>query len=323
MPYSFRCVNATYVNAYAFPGGSIAVTRGILLKLENEAELAALVGHELGHVNARHTASQMSKGMLTNAVVGGVAAMAGGNDGLGRIASSLGMLGAGMLLASYSRDNERQADALGLEYMVRTGYGPEGFAGLMDMLRSLSKHNPSTIELMFSTHPMSDERYRTAITAIDTTYASAKGDRCTGSATWTTPPRLRRDKRSIETIQEGETLLAKKKLDEAGRARQALRLAPDDYAGLVTMAKCQFMRKDYRGGVRYAEKAQRVLSHRSPGIPRGRLRPAQAQTLRAAYNDLSGRQEPARQCQHHLLQGLQPWRACSASNRPVTSISAI
>ena len=62
MPYSFRVVNATYVNAYAFPGGSIACTRGALLALESEAELAALLGHELGHINARHTAQQMSKG---------------------------------------------------------------------------------------------------------------------------------------------------------------------------------------------------------------------------------------------------------------------
>ena len=72
MPYNFHVVNATYVNAYAFPGGTIACTRGILLSLENEAELSALLGHELGHVNARHTAEQMSKGMLTQAVVGGV-----------------------------------------------------------------------------------------------------------------------------------------------------------------------------------------------------------------------------------------------------------
>ena len=77
MPYNFQVVNANYVNAYAFPGGSIACTRGILLSLDNEAELAALLGHELGHVNARHTAEQMSKGMLTQAVVGGLAAAAG------------------------------------------------------------------------------------------------------------------------------------------------------------------------------------------------------------------------------------------------------
>ena len=77
LPYSFRGVNATYVNAYAFPGGSIAATRGILLALDNEAELAALLGHELGHVNARHTAQQMSKNVLTQAVVGSVSVLAG------------------------------------------------------------------------------------------------------------------------------------------------------------------------------------------------------------------------------------------------------
>jgi predicted Zn-dependent protease len=76
MPYSFRAVNATYANAYAFPGGSIACTRGILLALDNEAELAALLDHEMGHVNARHTAEQMSKNMLVQATVGGLAAVA-------------------------------------------------------------------------------------------------------------------------------------------------------------------------------------------------------------------------------------------------------
>ena len=69
MPYNFQCVNATYINAYAFPGGSIAVTRGILLKLDNEAELASLLGHELGHVNARHTAEQMTKGQFSSILV--------------------------------------------------------------------------------------------------------------------------------------------------------------------------------------------------------------------------------------------------------------
>ncbi|MGD9058702.1 MAG: M48 family metalloprotease, partial [Desulfobacterales bacterium] len=105
MPYSFRVVNATYVNAYAFPGGTIATTRGIMLSLENEAELAALLGHELGHVNARHSAEQMSKGMLTQAVVGSVSVLAGTQSAaLGDMAGQLGQIGAGALLASYSRD---------------------------------------------------------------------------------------------------------------------------------------------------------------------------------------------------------------------------
>ena len=81
MPYSFRTVNAVYVNAYAFPGGSIAVTRGILLSLEDEAELAALLGHEIGHVNARHTAERMTKQMLLGAALYlGTAAIATKNE---------------------------------------------------------------------------------------------------------------------------------------------------------------------------------------------------------------------------------------------------
>ena len=152
MPYSFRGVNATYVNAYAFPGGSIAATRGILLELDNEAELAALIGHELGHVNARHTAERMTTGVLTQAVVSGLSIYAGTkSEAAGQLASTLGMLGAGALLASYSRDNEREADALGMEYMVRAGYGSNGFVGLMDMLNSMPKRKPGAIELMFTT----------------------------------------------------------------------------------------------------------------------------------------------------------------------------
>ncbi|MCP3900564.1 MAG: M48 family metalloprotease, partial [Desulfobacteraceae bacterium] len=164
MPYSFRCVNATYVNAYAFPGGSIAVTRGILLELDSEAELAALLGHELGHVNARHSAQQMSKGSLTSLLVGGLAMAAGTkSDSYGKIAQQLGMLSQGMLLSYYSRDNEREADSLGNQYMVNAGYSSKGFVGLMHMLNSMHKKKSSAASILFSTHPMSSERYETAV----------------------------------------------------------------------------------------------------------------------------------------------------------------
>jgi len=174
MPYDFKVVNATYINAYAFPGGSIAATRGILLTMQNEAELASLLGHELGHVNARHTAEQMSKGKLTQGVVGGLAVIAGTQGRLyGDIVAQVGAIGAGALLASYSRENEHEADSLGLTYMVQAGYGSKGFVGLMDMLNNLNKHKTSTLALLFATHPMSSERYRIAVGRVQQSYQYA------------------------------------------------------------------------------------------------------------------------------------------------------
>lgn len=260
MPYSFRGVNATYVNAYAFPGGSIAATRGILLDLENEAQLAALLGHELGHVNARHTAEQMSKGTLINLFVGGLATVAGTqSSGLGNLASQLGMVGAGALLASYSRDNEREADALGLEYMVRAGYNANGFVGLMDMLRLTSKYKPSAIELMFATHPMSEERYRTAVNAVDTQYRSSQSFSLYRDRYMDHTEKLRKMKLTIEELQKGETLMAKNKYGDAEiHFSKALGQTPEDYAGLVMMSKCQLAQKQYAKADSFAKKAKTV-----------------------------------------------------------------
>jgi predicted Zn-dependent protease len=260
MPYSFQGVNATYVNAYAFPGGSIAATRGILLALDNEAELAALLGHEIGHVNARHTAEQMSKGVLTNAIVGGISAVAGTRSAsLGKLASQLGMVGAGALLASYSRDNEREADALGLEYMSNTGYNAEGFVGLMDVLRNLSKRKPGAIELMFATHPMSDERYQTAVNAVQTQYRTTKKLPLHRDRYMDHTARLRAMQEAIEALQKGESAVAKEKYNEAENYfKKALKQAPDDYAGLLMMSKCLLIQKKDAGAKRFAEKAKAI-----------------------------------------------------------------
>lgn len=289
MPYSFRVVNANYVNAYAFPGGSIACTRGILLSLENEAELAALLGHELGHVNARHTAEHMSKGMLTQAVVGGLSVVAGSQGAIyGQIASQMGMIGAGALLASYSRDNEREADALGMEYMVRSGYAPEGMVGLMDMLRSLSKHRPSSIELMFATHPMSEERYETAVNTARSKYSSAANLPLYRERYMDNTAQLRNLKGAIDEMQEGEQqMMQKKYADAEGHYKQALKLAPNDYAGLVMMSTCQIVQKKYKEGASYAEKAQQAYPQEAQAYYLSGFAKLQTKDFDGAYEEFN------------------------------------
>jgi predicted Zn-dependent protease len=289
MPYSFRGVNATYVNAYAFPGGSIACTRGILLSLGNEAELAALLGHELGHVNARHTAQQMSKGKLTNTIVGGFSVAAGAvAGGLGQLAGTLGSIGAGALLASYSRDNEREADALGMEYMVKAGYGPQGMMDLMEMLQSLSKSKPGAIELMFATHPMSDERYQNAVKNSQTKYASSQNLPLYRERYMDQTARLRAMKGTIEELQKGEQEVNREKLGDAeAHFRNALKQTPNDYAGLVMMATCQIIQKKPGEGLRYSEAAKSVYPQEAQAYYLSGFSKLQTRDFAGAHQDFN------------------------------------
>jgi len=289
MPYSFRVVNANYVNAYAFPGGSIACTRGIMLSLENEAELAALLGHELGHVNARHTAQQMSKGILTQAVVGGLSALAGSRGAVyGQLASELGMISVGALLASYSRDNEREADALGMEYMFRARYSSKGMIGLMDMLKGLSKYKPSTIELMFATHPMSEERYQTAVETSRSKYKSAEVFPLYRERYMDHTAKVRALKPAIEEMQEGEKEMMQKKFGDAeAHFKKALKLAPNDYTGLVMMSTCKLFQKKYTEGITYAEKAQQVYPQQAHAYHLSGFAKIKTKNSEGAYQEFS------------------------------------
>ncbi|MBF0201423.1 MAG: M48 family metalloprotease [Desulfamplus sp.] len=260
MPYSFQCVNATYINAYAFPGGTIAVTRGILLELKNEAELAALLGHELGHVNARHSAEQMSRGTLTSLVVGGLALAIGSRDAqMGEIAQQLGMLGQGVLLARYSRENEREADDLGNRYMVDAGYSTHGFVGLMSLLNDMNKGRNAAADMLFSTHPMGSERYETALRNSRERYGPSASLPLNRDRYMDNTARIRNKKEMIKTLQDGDTLMAAKKYDEAFASyKRALRLDPGDYTARIMAAKSLLVKKDYKNAMKYAEEAEKL-----------------------------------------------------------------
>ena len=260
MPYNFNVVNATYVNAYAFPGGSIAITRGILAELDNEAELAALIGHELGHVNARHTAARMSKGKLLGGLLGGVSLLAGATSrNLGELTGLVGGLGASLLLAKYSREDERQADELGMTYMVRAGYAPQGMVGLMDVLRSMSKTQPSVIEAMFASHPMSAERYDTAVQRIQQQYAPLHNLPLSAERYKDATASLRKLKPMFTMLQEGDRAMAAQEYGIAQeRYTSGLKQSPNDYAGLLMLAKCFLAQKKGKEAAGQAAKARSI-----------------------------------------------------------------
>lgn len=153
LDYRLEILDASVVNAFAVPGGYLYFTRGILGALNNEAELAGVMGHEIGHVAARHSAQQYSRAQLAQfgLVLGGLF--------LGDLASGLAQFGVGMLFLSFSRDNERQADALGVEYASKAGYDA---AELARFFETLERMNPSSdrtgLPSWFSTHPSPADR---------------------------------------------------------------------------------------------------------------------------------------------------------------------
>jgi predicted Zn-dependent protease len=261
IPYSARALNANYVNAYTFPGGSIGVTRGILLEMDSEDELAALMGHEIGHVNARHAAEQAGREMVAGAAlnVAAVTLAATDNNQYMPLLDLGGKIGASALLAKYSRDDEREADALGMEYMNRGGYNPDGMVGLMDMLRTESQHKPGLLDTMFASHPMSDERFQTAVRQANEKYAGQRGRPLQRQRYLDHTAQLRHLKPAVEAMQEGEAQLRKKNLVKAEeRFGHALRLAPGDYVANLLMAKAKLAQKQPREADPYLEQARAI-----------------------------------------------------------------
>ena len=319
MPYSFRAVNANYVNAYAFPGGSIAATRGILLELEDEDQLAALLGHEIGHVNARHFAERQAKGTLVQIVALGVGiAAAEKNPAYGELAGLLGNLGGGALLAHYSREDEREADALGMEYMVRAGYNPQGMVDLMALLNRESKRKPNALELMFSTHPMSAERLETAQQRAASQYAEASRRPRSRERYLDSTAQLRRLAPAIQEQQKAEAAMAKKAFSTAEQhLRSALVLAPDDYTGLLLMAKTQMALKRPQEAEPYLMHAKAVYPGEAQavhlsGITKLQLqRPEEALAEFQAYERLLPGNPNTTFLQAYSLDRMQRWEAAA------------
>lgn len=163
--FHFRVLDSPVINAFALPGGYCYVTRGLLAHLNNEAQLAVVLGHEIGHVAGRHASKQAAKQQIMQGVlIGG--AVAGQVAFGGNMAENvLGIGGtAGQLLSlSYSRDNERESDRLGVEYAVKAGYDAAEGSEFFTSLKRMSEQSGQDIPTWQSTHPDPGQREDTIV----------------------------------------------------------------------------------------------------------------------------------------------------------------
>ena len=159
VPFTIKVLDSEEVNAFALPGGFFFVNTGLIMKAENEAELAGVMAHEIAHVAARHGTRQATRGTIAQLATiplifwGGWAAY-----GVRQATSILLPLG----FLQFSRSFESEADMLGLQYMYKTGYDPTAFVDFFEKLQTLEKKKPGTLSKAFSTHPPTDNRIKDA-----------------------------------------------------------------------------------------------------------------------------------------------------------------
>lgn len=159
VPFTIKVIDNEEVNAFALPGGFFYVDTGLILAADNEAELAAVMAHEIAHVAARHATKNMTKSQIWNMAsiplmfIGGPAGYA-----IAEIAS----IAVPLSFLKFSRDAEREADLLGLEYDYAAGYDPQAFVQFFERLNAEEKTKHNKLAKMFSTHPMNADRVTAA-----------------------------------------------------------------------------------------------------------------------------------------------------------------
>ncbi len=181
LDWKFTVIDTDDVNAFATPGGYVYISRGILPYLASEAELAAVIGHEIAHITARHSVQRQSQSTVAG-VLGAAAAIFTGQPALGDLAGIAGQA----VISGYGREQELEADRLGAEYLARTGYDPNAMIRVVRVLKEQETferdraraegRNPRIYHGVFASHPDNDRRLQEAVAAA----AKVEG-RATGS----------------------------------------------------------------------------------------------------------------------------------------------
>ena len=171
IPWQFHVVDDPAVNAFALPGGPVFITRGILTHMNSEAELVSVLGHEIGHITARHSVQQMSKSQLAQLGLGIGSILSPTVANVSGIASA----GFSILFLKYGRDAEKQADDLGFKYMVRENYDPRDMASMFETLQRTGGSGEGRLPNWLSSHPAPEDREAAVRRRIDSAGVAVTG----------------------------------------------------------------------------------------------------------------------------------------------------
>ena len=174
LEWHFYVVDSKEVNAFAVPGGYVYVNRGLIERFNKMDQLASVLGHEIGHVTQRHSIKQQAKAQGTSlgVTLGCVLTGICNAPGVGGLVN----VGAGAMMAGFSRSDEAEADRVGLDYVVRAGIDPRGMPETFEILMAERKERPEGLESFFLTHPLEEDRIRQARALI----AQIPADRLVG-----------------------------------------------------------------------------------------------------------------------------------------------
>lgn len=243
LPYEFVVLNNSVPNAWALPGGKIAINRGLLTELESEAELAAVLGHEAVHAAARHSAKQQSMATLMQVGVMGTMVVASDSDYGNMIAGGASVL-AQVSLAKYGRSAELESDEYGMKYMSAAGYDPQGAVDLQETFVRLNEgRDPDWLSGLFASHPPSRERVQANIeTAKSLPQGGMRGEREYQAAM----KKTRDLKPAYDAYDEGRKALADENIDEAlAKASQALDLFPGEANFHALRGDIRYLQENY------------------------------------------------------------------------------
>ncbi len=225
LPFEFVVVNNSSANAWALPGGKIAINRGLLLELDDESQLAAVLSHEIVHTAARHGAQQMDRKILTGIGVAAIAATAKDHQ-YGATIIGGAALGATLINSRYSRQAELESDHYGMQYMAKLGYELDGAVELQETFVELSEGGNNSISYaLFASHPPSHERVQANIKTASTLNSGKIRNRAIYQRHIA---QLKKDVQAYNDCDEGFKLLAKNPQQSLLLANKAIRSQPKE-----------------------------------------------------------------------------------------------